>query len=54
MERVNVPRTVSGRQRSSAPHMKSVRMDDMIRQRHLRDRFLKARGTLTFAIVNPK
>ena len=29
-------------------------MNDMIRQRHLRDRFLKSQGTLTFAIVNPK
>ena len=54
MERVNVPETVSGRQRSSAPHMRSVRMDDMIRQRHLRDGFLKAHGTSTFAIVNPE
>ena len=29
-------------------------MDDMIRHRHLRDRFLKAQGTPTFAIVNPE
>ena len=28
-------------------------MNDMIRQRHLRDGFLKAQGTSTFAIVNP-
>ena len=34
--------------------MKSVGMHDMIRQRQLRDRFLKAQGTLTFAIVNPE
>ena len=54
MERVNVPRTVSGRLRSSAPHIRSVRMNDMIRQRHLRDGFLKAQGTSTFAIVNPE
>ena len=53
MERVNVPGTVSGRLRSSAPHMRSVRMN-MIRQRHLRDEFLKAQGTSTFAIVNPE
>ena len=33
MERVNVPGTVSDRLRSSVPHMRSVRMDDMIRQR---------------------
>ena len=54
MERVNVPGTVSGRLCSSAPHMRSVRMDDMIRQRHLRDWFLKAQCTSTFAIVNPE
>ena len=29
-------------------------MDDLIRQRHLRDEFLKAQGTSTFAIVNPE
>ena len=54
MERVNVSGTVSGRLCSDAPHMRSVRMDDMIRQRHLRDGFSKAQGTSTFAIVNPE
>ena len=56
MERVYVPGTVSGRLRSSAPHMRSVRMNDMIRQRqrHLRDGFLKAQGTSTIAIMNPE
>ena len=54
MERVNVPGTVSGRLRSSAPHMRRVRMNDMLRQRHLRDGFLKGQGTSTFAIVNPE
>ena len=34
--------------------MKSVSMNDMIRQRHLRDGVLKAQGTSTFAIVNPE
>ena len=29
-------------------------MNDMIHQRHLRDGFLKAQGTSTFAIVNPE
>ena len=29
-------------------------MNDMIRQRHVRDGFLKAQGTSTFAIVNPE
>ena len=46
--------TCSDRLRSSAPHMRSESMNDMIRQRHLRDGFLKARGTSTFAIVNPE
>ena len=52
MESVNVPGTVSGRLRSSASHMRSVRMNDMKRQRHLCDGYLKAQGTSTFAIVN--
>ena len=50
----NVPGTVSGRLRSIAPHMRSVRMDDIIRQLHLREEFLKAQGKSTFVIVNPK
>ena len=54
MESVNVPEPVSSRLRSSAPHVRSVRMDDMIRQLHLRDGFLKAQGTSAFAIVNPE
>ena len=54
MERVNVPGTTSGRVRSSAPHMRSVRINAMIRQCHFRDGFLKAQGTSTFAIVNPE
>ena len=29
-------------------------MAEMIRQRHLRDGFLKVQGTSTFAIVNPE
>ena len=29
-------------------------MDDIIRQRHLPDRFLKTQGASTFAIVNPE
>ena len=53
VERLNVlPGTVSGRLRSGAPHVRSVRKDDMIRQRHLHDGFLKPQGTSTFAIVN--
>ena len=41
LERVYVPGTVSDRLRSSAPHMRSVRKDDMILQRHLRDGFFE-------------
>ena len=51
---VNFPGTVSTHLRSSAPHVRSVRKDDMIGQRHLRDGFLKAQGTSTFAIVIPE
>ena len=54
MEHVNVPGAVSGRLRSSAPHVRSVRKDDIIRQCHLRDGILKAQGTSTFAIANPE
>ena len=54
MYRVNVPGTVSDRLRSSGSHMRSVRLNDMIRQRHLRDGFLKAQGTSKFVIVNPE
>ena len=54
MERVNVPGTFSGRLYSIAPHIRSVRMNDMIRQSHLHDGVLKAQGTSTFAIVNPE
>ena len=44
----------SGRLRSSAPHVRSVRKDDIIRQRHLPDGILKTQGTSAFAIVNPE
>ena len=54
LERVNGPWTVSGRLRSSAPHVRCVRKDDIIRQRHLSDGFLKTQGTSTFAIMNPE
>ena len=56
LERVNAPRTVSCRLRSSAPHVRSVRKDNIIRQRHfdLPNGFLKTQGTSTFAIVNPE
>ena len=33
--------------------MRSVRKDDILRQRHLPDGFLKTQGTSTFAIVSP-
>ena len=54
LERVNAPWTVSGRLRSSAPHVRSVCKDDIIRQRHLSDAVFKTQGTSTFAIVNPE
>ena len=34
--------------------VRSERKDDVIRQRHLPDGFLKTQGTSTFAIVNPE
>ena len=34
--------------------MRSVRKDDIIRQRHLPDGFMKTQGTSTFAIVSPE
>ena len=34
--------------------MRGVRKDDIIRQRHLPDEFLKTQGTSTFAIVSPE
>ena len=34
--------------------MRSVRKDDIIRQRHLPDGVLKAQGKSAFAIVNPE
>ena len=34
--------------------MRSVRKDDIIRQRHLPDGLLKTQGTSTFAIVSPE
>ena len=54
MEHTNVPGIVSGRLRSSAPHVRNIRKDDKMRQYHLRDRFLRAQVTSTFAIVNPE
>ena len=54
VEHFNVPGIVSDPQRSSVPHVGSVRKDDMIRQRHLRDGVLKAQGTSTSVIVNPE
>ena len=54
LERVNAPWTVSGRLRSTAPHARSVRKDDIIRQRNLSDGFLRGKVRLTFAIENPE
>ena len=49
LERVNAPLTVAGRLRSIAPLVRSVRKDDIIRQRHLPNGFLKTQDTSTFA-----
>ena len=54
LERVKAPLPVSGRLRSSVLHVRNVRKDDIIRQRHLPDGVLKTQGTSTFAIVNPE
>ena len=35
-------------------HVRSVRNDDIIRQRHLPNGDFKTQGTSTFAIVNPE
>ena len=53
-EPINVPGTVSGHLRSSVSHVRSVRKDDMLRQRHLHDRFLRAQVRSTLVIVNPE
>ena len=42
VERVNVTGTAGVRPRSGASCVTSIRQDNMIRQRHLRDRFLTA------------
>ena len=54
VKRVDVTGTVSGGLRSSAPHVRCVRKDDIIRQRLVSDGVLKAQGISTFAIVNPE
>ena len=54
VKRVDLTGTVSGCLRSSAPHVRSVPKDYMIRQRHVSNRVLKAQGASTFAIVNPE
>ena len=53
VKRADLKGTVSGRLCSSAPHVRSVRKDYMIRQRHVSNGFLKAQST-TLAIVNPE
>ena len=42
---VNVTGSLSERPRSGAPRVTSVRQDNFIRQRHLRDRYLTAQST---------
>ena len=43
--------TVSGRLRSSAQHVRRVRKDYMIRQRHVSNGFLKPQGTSAHLIL---
>ena len=54
LERVNAPLTVSGRLRSSVPHVRSVCKGDIMRQRHLPDGFVTTQGASSFVIVNPE
>ena len=54
VENFNVTGTVSDHLRTSASHVRRVSKVYMIRQRHLRDGFLKAQGRSAFAIVNPQ
>ena len=51
MKRVDVIGTVSVHLRVSALHVRSVRKDYMIRQRHVSDGLLKAQGTSNFVII---
>ena len=50
VQRVNVTGTVDDRPRSGAPRVTSIRQDNLIRQRHLRDRFVTAQST-SYAVI---
>ena len=52
VQRVNMTGRVEDRPRSGAPRVTSVRQDNFIRQRHLRDRFLTAQGTSNVVVGN--
>ena len=52
--RVNVREQASSGLRSNEPHVRSVHINDTIRQCHLRDGFLIVQGTSTFASLNPE
>ena len=52
MQRVNVTGTAEDRPRSGAPRVTSVRQDNFIRQRHLRDRYTTAQTTSNVVIGN--
>ena len=52
VQRVRATGTFADRPRSGAPRVTSVRQDNYIRQRHLRDRFLMAESTSRLVIGN--
>lgn len=52
VQRVNVTGSLADRPRSGAPRVTSVRQDNFIRQRHLRDRYLTAQSTADTVVGN--
>ena len=52
VQRVNVTGTAANRPRCGAPRVTSVRQDNFIRQRHLRDRYTTAQATSNVVIGN--
>ena len=52
VQRVRVTGTFADRPRSGAPRVTTVRRDNYIRQRHLRNRFLTAESTTHLVIGN--
>ena len=52
VERVNVTRITDDRTRSGAPRVKTICQENMIHQRHLRDKFMTAQITSHAVIGN--